>query len=154
MAKPVINYIAENLRDLMLTITKVNGYEQDIRQSSLKTAASSINFSSYPAVDFIGKVRKTDESDHGWQVCILEVSIGVYTDDTIDVPEALSKLVADIEKALAVDGTRGGYALDTAVTDIDYEYMTEHSEADFTGFASIGVEVEFEHPRDDPYSVS
>jgi len=152
MAQPITEQIIDNLITTLRGITTDNGYEQTINQVSRFTTVAQMKFTRYPAADVvIDRIDKTDEEDHGWQSCDMFVIIGAYTDDRTDPGQALSILAADIEKALAVDETRGNTALDTAVTGIDYDYI-DADLAGYTGVAVITAKITYEHERINPYT--
>jgi hypothetical protein len=163
MAQTVEDQIIDNVIALMKTITTTNGYNQTVRPESVSAETMGLGeaFTSYPAIDMFYKVRKSDESDHGWQVNIMELSIGAYVDDRNNPRTALSTLAGDVEAALAenerelsngVAAKLGGFATDMALIGTDYEFMRREGQSPFTGYASIDLEIEFEHPRDDPFN--
>ncbi len=50
--------------------------------------------------------------------CLLEIIIRAYEHDVKDSSTKINKVLQDIEKALCVDHTRGGYAINTTPKNI------------------------------------
>ena len=150
--QPITESIIDNIIATLKGVTTGNSYNQTIYQVSRFTTETQIKFAKFPAADVvIDNIDKSDEQDHDWQICNLSAMIGVYVENRNDPGQALSFLVADIEKALAVDVTRGTYALDTAITSIDFDYV-DSNPTGITGVATMSLTIEYQHRRADPYA--
>jgi len=148
----VTENILDNVEATLKGMTVAGGYNQPIYQVSRYTTPSQIKFSKYPAADIvIDRIDKSDEEDHGWQVCDMMIIIGAYVNHRTgrDCAHAITTLAEDIEKLLAQDVTRGGYALDSAVVAIDFDFI-DPDVSEWTGVATIDYEIKYEHRRDDP----
>jgi hypothetical protein len=143
--------IIDNIDSLLRSITSTS-YEYTIRQTSRFTTPAQIKFTKYPASDIgIDRIDKKDDQDHAVQECTMHVVIGAYVDERKDPAGVLTTVAEDIEKALAIDVTRGGLALDTHVIAIDFDFV-DPDLTGYTGWAEIEVDIEYEHDRADPYA--
>ena len=148
MADSITELILENLITTIEGVRVANGYSVDIYQ--VKRVRDRGDFTTYPAVRlWVDKIKKTDEEDAGWQICELRVVAEVWISDTVDPEGAMTEAGADIEKALAVDITRGGNAWDTSVIELDYIYIT--SNKNLNGVCEMTITITYEHRRNDPY---
>lgn len=72
-------------------------------------------------------------------------------DDSTSAGTLLNSLLGDITKALKVDVTRGGYAVDTEITDVS-PLETEEGQEEFG--LLITVDVEYRHDQTNPKTVA
>jgi hypothetical protein len=79
----------------------------------------------------------------------LTVTFGCLVVDSLDLGKAVDDIEADVERALAVDITRGGYALDTRVVRTE-EFIAEAQSP--VGGALIDVEIKYRHADGNPYA--
>ena len=92
--------------------------------------------------------RKTPLASGVAQVT-LTLTLGCLVVDSRDLGKAVDDIEADIERALAVDITRGGHAYDTRVVRTE-EFVSEAQSP--VGGALVDVEIEYRHTDGNPYS--
>jgi hypothetical protein len=81
----------------------------------------------------------------------LTITFGCLVVDASDLGKAIDDIQADVERALAADVTRGGYALDTRV--VRREEMVAESGSPLGGVL-IDVEILYRHADGNPYAAS
>lgn len=114
MAEPIKELITQNLATVLATVTVANGYHQNL--DVYRVDPSGIKF--MPWATYLCELDDTEDSPARLcgKVCwIAPYQIAVYADiHEGDVAgQVVSRIEADIQKALLVDLTRGGYAVNT-----------------------------------------
>lgn len=147
MADPLLTQIMDNMVAAIGQISPTNGYERTVRTTSRMSLMPA-----QPQYDAVFMAAVSEEkTDLAVQVKESKATISVLgiasdADDTVD---AVHKLAADITKALHVDPTRGGLALDTRVVGIVYDISEEVAPL---GACNLEVEVIYRHRLGDPYT--
>jgi hypothetical protein len=93
--------------------------------------------------------EKDDGSPVGYSTSVLKVQIIVWDSNYDELSERANLLLADVEKALHSDVTRGGYAFDTNIIG---NQLISAEEALPVGGVIIDIEVLYRHTLGDPYS--
>ena len=122
MADSIREKIMQNIKTTLLTISVANGYVNEI-SSVQRWAQAGNNLADVPCI-IINAGPETLQQKPGLVAeCRLSVMIDLWIrHDTTANPGStdaiLNSIFADIEKALMVDYTRGGYAVNTYVTNV------------------------------------
>lgn len=152
MSNPVIEHIANNIKTTVDGITTANGYNQDLTGIRPKKN----DFSDVTPDNGVVLVWQEDDSPlDGAALSAVEflqefvlfciVTPPKTSSDSLDT--YLNQVKSDIRKALMVDHTRGGYALDTTIG-------ASKKFDDGNGFTGIAVSclVSYRTSLTDPYT--
>jgi len=143
-------YILQNIKTVLETITVANGYTNTITTVQRWTQKGNV-FQAIPAIVINAGQEEKQQTPNPQATCKLTVFLDVWhrQDDTDTTPsdQVISSLIADVEKAIMADYTRGGYAEDTRVlNNVPFETVD--------GMPSFGVQIELEitykHALGDP----
>lgn len=146
MANPVKTSILQNLVTTLQGINTAAGYERTIKTVTRSAAGIPAMAAMDAACILSCDIRK--EHLCSCTVCTMTVLVMVMAEERYDLPTAIDDLEAAVEKALAVDITRGGFALDTKVVGAR-EAVSEELEG--LGGSVIEIEIKFRHTVGDPY---
>jgi len=116
MPTPIYESILDNLVTTLQGITTGAGYYKTVnRVERLKPGLADLPDPIQIYIDSINDKRSFN--DAGDLVThVATIALTTYLKDADDPDEALSKIDADITKALYADRTRGGYAIETEIT--------------------------------------
>lgn len=97
-----------------------------------------------------------EASDH--QHWLFGVTVNVFAmhdtgDDARTSDEILSELIADVQRAMMVDRTRGGYAVTTRYGEVEPFPVYDEPEGNIVE-AAVGFEILFRHRIGDPGALS
>lgn len=142
-----------NLVTTLSGIVVANGYENDIA-SVERWNMNGNNKASVPAIIInSGPEKDSDSVAYNLTHCLLTVFLELWvrqneTESTATATDRLlNSLLGDIKKALQVDVTRGGVAVDTEITDIEsFETIEGQQHAGLI----ITVEIEYRHIQTNP----
>ena len=117
MGDTVREKIMQNIETTMNEISKANGYSNDIA-SVQRWRQGGNPRTDVPCIVINCGPEEKEPVPNPLTTCMLTVNIDVWIrHDEDDVPGStdaiLNSLLGDVEKALMVDITRGGYAVDT-----------------------------------------
>lgn len=150
MPTSVRESIILNLATLLATITSVNGYSNTIA-SVQRWKQHGNAFVDVPLIIIQEDSESRKEDTFSLTSCTMTVVLELWhrqdpasNDGTFVI---LNSLLADITKALKIDITRGGYALDTSVTSVE-PFIAGKGEEHAGLF--IEVEIEYRHQQSDP----
>lgn len=158
-AQPVLERVTSNLFDCIKGITRQNGFTETIepaRESKLGNSPGNVTdptLNTY-AVFVVGP-KVPDElaplgKDQWWQTYWIQCYS--IEPDSVDASEPADvrneRLLSDITKAVNVDYTRGGLAIDTRVTLAD---PMNFNLSDFRGIV-VQVSVHYRTAADDPFT--
>jgi len=153
LRKPIIEIIAQNILDAINQITTANGFHQDL--SAYRPRRN--DFADVVPQNGTVLVVQSDEEDvegaYGtdeWRQSFVLMAMVIDSDkatpqETIDTK--INTIRADVQKKLAEDVTRGGYAIDT----INRGSALFADGPKFTGVAIV-VEIHYRTKNNDPYS--
>jgi len=152
MTTPIIESIAENIKDAINLITTGNGFNQTLVAQRPKRS----DFLNTAWDDLTVLVNQVDaEKPEGaifattWRQYFNITAIVIDSDDaTASIDTRLNQVSADIEKKLMADGTRGGNAIDTAII-VKIPFFDD--ETAVTGIA-VQVAVDYRTEIEDPYT--
>lgn len=150
MSTSIREYILQNIKSTLEQVTEANGYNNTIA-SVQRFMQNGNTFESIPCV-VIAEAPETKRPEPNPNfTCLLTVDILIYTrqeeSDTTATGTILNSLLADVEKALMVDVTRGGYAHDTNITSNEpFDTVPGQPDAGII----LSIEIEYQHKQTDP----
>ena len=121
MPTPILELIAQNVATTLGGITTAGGYENTLTVERAKRLGNIPG--DRRVVIHQGDARKESPEDDSrahitWNQSFLCTAFAVESEASVTaIDQRINSLRADMEKALMVDPTRGGYALDTFIED-------------------------------------
>lgn len=149
MAESIREKIIGNIITTIKSITVENGYGLTIRDAR-RVSFTPFNQAVFPIAEIQDLSEdKQDGVPMGHTTCQLHLSIAVWDKVLTGMSQNTNIYLADVEKALHADQTRGGYAYDTDVLGSQF-FTTE----DILPWGSIViiVDVWYRHRYGDPYT--
>jgi len=151
MADSIRELIQKNIDTTLKLISKIGGYNNDI-VSVQRYEQSGNDFASCPVIIQYPGDEGKKPGPVPLSSCDFTVYVGVYFkhDKTIDArstDEIINSFLADVEKALMIDHTRGGYATSTFCSG-NAIFQREEGEAYAGLFIEVGII--YDHDRNDP----
>lgn len=142
--------ILENLKTALSGVTAANGYANDI-QSVQRWRQQGNSLASVPCAVINAGPEEKDPVPNPYMTCRLTVYIDVWTRQDDSDPQStdtlLNSLLGDIEKAVMLDITRGGYAKDT---NIKSNTLFETLEGQPYSGIVMEIEIVYQHKQGDP----
>lgn len=150
MTDSIREKIMQNLVDTLESITVGNGYKNTIR-GVYRYEQEGNTLADVPCIEIIPMPENIDRSPNPYATCMLSLSIDVwFRHDKQDQPEPTDKYLItfldDVTKALMVDNTRGGYAIDTIITG-NYPFEGVQGQP-YVGI-TISVDIQYRHKIND-----
>jgi len=142
--------ILENIKTVLQGIMTTAGYNNTIASvQRFKARGNDIN--AVPCVVVIAGPEDKEDHPDPQKTCTLTISLDIWLrdddDETVNSDTRINSVLLDVEKALMLDYTRGGYAQETHLRQITPFVVID-------GGANYGVQVEVEviykHSRLDP----
>jgi len=120
--------ILQNLQDLVAGLKTTGGYNYNWRNAYTR-ARTPENMKAYPSCNLLDggqtySARPSSAMERRWTVDIEAVHKVISTDDD-DAQTVIDKMLEDLEKAVLVDHTRGGHAIDTSLATAPPSVNTE-----------------------------
>lgn len=142
--------ILANIKTVLQTVTIGNGYDNTLA-SVQRWRQSGNNLINVPCVIINAGPEDKQDEPNPYKTCLLTVYLDLWNrqdaDSTADTDTILNSIYGDIEKALMVDITRGGYAIDTNVRSAaPFETVEGQPHAGLT----IEIEIQYQHLISDP----
>jgi len=142
--------ILENLRTTLETILIANGYHNDIA-SVQRWRQSGNSLLNVPCIVINAGPEEKEPVPNPFTTCRFTVYLDVWmrqdASDLQPTDALLNSLLGDIEKALMVDYTRGGFAKDTNIkSNVLFETLEGQPQAGIV----IDLEIIYQHKQDDP----
>jgi len=148
MSDSVREDVIQNLVTTLQGVTKTAGYNITInRVERIKMVGLDIR--EFPTVLVIPADEVKEQSPSDKYTCRLAVTLECWIQEYGDVSAQVNILLADIEKALMVDHTRGGVAVDTKLLGNSAFYNEVNKPY---GGVEIRIEVHYRHKFSDPYT--
>lgn len=151
MADCILELISKNILSTLRTVTTLNGYTYTInpsRHSQHGDKPSNLAVIIHQTDPRLGSDETYDKYE--WiQPYDLEIYVIQDQTDTTPSDEILNAVWADIYKALSIDHTRGGYAIDTTIQQPQY---FRNIDGAFEGLTFV-CEVQYRTDRLDPTSL-
>jgi hypothetical protein len=154
--KTIKELISQNIKTTLESISTANGYDNDYKNVQMYNQGKN-TFNDLPCIIFSSDFEEKQEKPLGLFTCDLSVGVGVwfihdYIEYPVDTTESiLNSFQGDLEKALMVDRTRGGLAVNTNIRSLDRLEMGDDD--DFTGVI-IYLEINYRHSVTNPKSLT
>lgn len=153
MSVSVRENIFVNLKTVLATITVANGYANTIASVQRWLQHGNLLKSAPAVIIKAGPETKSPARSYNLTDCHLSVMLDLWIREaetsTDDSEVVMNSLFCDIEKALTLDITRGGYARDTRIVSAT-PFETMEGEPLF-GLA-IELEIIYAHKQTDPFT--
>ncbi|MCP4601644.1 MAG: hypothetical protein GY847_14215 [Proteobacteria bacterium] len=151
MAASIKEQIIQNVLTTLATITTGNGYAQSVGTVAREGTISGI--AKWPALLVEDQNETIDTTvTMSWTHAELPIVIDIFTGGSETPETTASYLEADIHKALLVDHTRGGLAIDTLP--ISAELMSADKKAKPTSGTQVGFTINYRYAYGDPYTAA
>lgn len=148
---PVSELILDNIYTVLSSITTANGYNQTVARVDRYRPMTEPEPSIFPTLAYwLEAETRDDRYMVGSTERTATLTVRAYTQSGDDASLALERLLSDVERALSVDITRGGYAYDTAANGV-VEREVVNLDRPF-GIGYIEFEIRYRHLRGNPYS--
>ncbi len=144
--------ILADIKTTLEGITQANGYNFDFTPQTVQRWSMHGNTPVDIPMIIITPGDETEESSvHPFTECSLSVFLSVFyindKNDTTPTDIYLNRLQADIKKAVLLDHTRGGEAVDTEIVSTSPFVTTEGQH--YAGLV-IELKIKYRHLRNDP----
>jgi hypothetical protein len=104
----------------------------------------------YPGIIVIPDKEILDQNTYPlFCTCRLSLALECWLKEQDDIVSEGNKFLAEVQKAIEADNTRGGNAIDTALTGVDYYYFKETAPL---GCLIITVEISYRYRYSNPYT--
>jgi hypothetical protein len=142
--------ILENLKTTLETIRTGNGYNNTIASVQRWRQAGN-SLVAVPCIVINAGPEEKEPVPNPFTTCKFSVYLDVWMrqaqDDLQSTDTILNSLLGDIEKALMIDYTRGGYAKDTNIkSNVLFETLEGQPQAGII----IELEIIYQHKQNDP----
>lgn len=142
--------ILSNIKTTLETITIANGYANTIASVQRWDKRGNV-LRQVPCIVVNAGQEEKQMSPNPLFTCRLSVYLDLWIrqdeSDAQPTDTLLSSLLGDIEKALMVDNTRGGYAIETNIkSNVPFETVEGQPHAGLT----IELEILYQHKQSDP----
>ena len=124
--------ILQDIYNKVSTISKANGYNNDISLVDWQRLVASANRDDYPGC-FINDVRleKTKLLKDLYKNLFIVELVGFVWDETGNLETTLNSFIEDVAKAMMSDPTRNNNAFDTVITAVDTDVGTYNPQGAF-----------------------
>jgi hypothetical protein len=144
--------ILENLKTTLESISIASGYHNDIA-SVQRWRQSGNSLVAVPCIVINAGPEEKEPAPNPFTTCKLTVYLDAWIRQAQDDPQStdtlLNSLLGDIEKALMLDYTRGGYAKDTNIkSNVLFETLEGQPQAGII----VELEIIYQHRQNDPES--
>jgi hypothetical protein len=153
MSITIREYILENIKTTLQDITIAHEYNNTI--ASVQRYKSNGNpLLEVPCIIISAAPENKDPSPSPFYTCKLTVFIDIWTRQAETDPNStdtiLNSLLGDVEKALMMDITRGGYAIDTNfINNVPFDTVEGSAHIGIT----ISIEIIYQHLISDPSAI-
>ena len=144
--------ILQNIKTTIEGVTIANGYTFDFTPETVQRWSMHGNrMVNMPMVVISPGDEDESSSPNPFEECLMSIFLDIFfvnnEDDVIPTDTYLNRLQGDIKKAILVDSTRGGDAIDT---DVLGTTPFETTEAQPYAGIIIEVRIRYRHLRNDP----
>lgn len=148
MADPLALLILENVKSTLEGITVANDYHRNVR---LVTFQGPLNWRTDPDAIYIYPPSSlaATHAPVAYTTVEMALTLGCLVHDTNDTLAAMLKLSSDVVTALEGSRTRGGYAIDTVVTNQFTQPFLAMDDPTRGAFAMMAT-VQYDHVKTDP----
>ena len=150
MADTIRQKILDNMKTTLEGITVAAGYANDVNVQEWQQKGNDLEPAATTPVIVINMGPEEKEHKPSFIInCILDVVLDVWVISPANTETKLNSLLGDIEKILAIDHTRGGYAENThLINAVTFETVRGQPYAGIT----ITVKIKYKHSSTDPTS--
>jgi hypothetical protein len=150
MTDSIRESIIGNIKTTLQTITKANLYNFDVAKVTRERLVG-LNIDQFPSIVIIpGREGKTEEPIERYTArLVITLECWLQEHDESIVTD-VNKFLADVEKALLVDYTRGGKAINTKLVSNQAFYNDINKPY---GGVMIDIEIHYRHVYNDPYTL-
>ena len=141
--------ILRNVVTVLEAISTANGYQVNV-QEVFRVMVVNSNVTEYPAIVVVPESETKTETPLLCYQTKMIINLECYVDELENVSEEVNILLADVEKALMVDHTRGGNAIDTTLIGADFIYGEDTKPY---GVAIAMIEIVYRTRTTDPFSI-
>lgn len=139
----------QNLVTTLQGITKANEYAISIRKV-MRIKMSGLNITEFPTVVVIPADEPKSQEPSDKYTCRLAFTLECWlTEQGGDISARVNTLLAEVERALMADHTRGGVAVDTRILSNSAFYNEVNKPY---GGININIEIHYRHKLNDPYT--
>jgi hypothetical protein len=151
MSETVREKILQDVLETLETVTVASGYDNTLASVQRWKQKGNDTTVNVPCVVIVAGTEKKEPKPNPLMTCMFTVVLTVWTQqvDSDETPTdtILDSLLGDIEKALMIDITRGGYAQDSFITDvIPFETVEGQPQCGLI----INLDIQYRHLQDDP----
>ena len=153
MADPIEELIAQNVKTTALTVTTDNDYNESVNEVYRLTSVEGFNAIHLNVVILEDPPERDREAEsagsHTWRK-VFGLALYFRPSDEDESPQdtGINRFRADMAKAMMIDHTRGGYAMDTDI--LDPAVMTD--ENGVVQGCLLPIEVSYRTLETDPYT--
>ena len=125
--------IVKNIVSTLAAATVAGGYNNTLSGRVGRKLKHWEECGDFPQLFVVAGAERKEYGNNIMVECALDIVIRAYEHDGEDPGEKLNNLLADVEKALCVDHTRGGYAVNTTPVSVETDegWLTPHGVAEF-----------------------
>jgi hypothetical protein len=127
--------IIENIRLTLAEKIGGDGYNFDINEKNVSSGTKKWDeCPTYPYICVNASAERKDDSVMTQMFAYMTVILYLYVQDGTNPSDKLEDLIQDVEKALYLDETRGGLAVNTVATGIETDngWLQPYGMAEFT----------------------
>jgi len=149
MADSIREKIMLNVKSTLEGITTLAGYQVQVQKVVKDWALTNLNIDTYPTIIIIPDAEPKKQSPVEHYTCNLNLALECYVNAQSDISSQVNILLADVEKALMADHTRGGFAIDTTLTGNNAFYSVVDTPR---AGVIITIRIDYQHKYNSPYS--
>lgn len=154
MPDTVRENIFENIQTTLAAIVAGGTYDNTIQRVERWKQHGQDFQGAMPLIVITSGPEKRSDRTYPLTICDLTVYLSLWTrqaeSDSADSETVLNSILGDITKALKTDLTRGGYAVDTEITDIEPFDVVEGQP--YSGLI-ITLAINYRHQQNNPKTV-
>ncbi len=127
--------ILENIRLTLAEKIGGDNYNNDINEEDVSNRTKKWDeCPNYPYICVNGAEERKEDERESLMFAYMTVRLYLYVQDGTDAPSKLEDLIQDVEKAMYIDETRGGLAVNTVATGIETDngWLQSYGMAEFT----------------------
>lgn len=152
MTDPIRERILADLTAAASGVTKDAGYALDIRTVS-RSRREPYQGHEYPATNIFEGPERKQAGPTGLTTCFLQAVLDISVWDATALAVAANRAMASVVKAVLVDRTRGGLAIDTEETG-NKMFLDETDPTRPIGGFRVELTIEYRHAENDPFSAN
>lgn len=149
MVDSIREKVMKNVVSTLEGITADKGYDITIQKvSRLKLVG--LNIKVFPTIVVIPTPEPKEQEPVDRYTCRLGLTLECWIKERVNITSEVNQVLANVEKALMVDYTRNGLAIDTKIISNDPFYNETNQPY---GGVNIMIEIVYRHLYADPYAL-